>query len=155
MTLTRKDGRTGVFAACLAISLAGCAPQMYPVRGNVTLEDGTPLTKGLVIFERVEGGPALTARGDIRADGQYELSTERPGDGVPPGRYKVAINPLDGSDAPDEEKVLPFDSKYMNMKTSGLECEVKSGETNYPIKLTKPAKAKGRVPAKSRGQERN
>jgi hypothetical protein len=142
MALMRSGSRWGALAIamCLTPNLMGCAPKMYPVSGDVALEDGTPLTRGLVIFERVEGGPAVTARGDIRPDGRYELSTERPGDGVPPGRYKVAINPLDNSDAPDEEKVLPFDSKYMNMKTSGLECEVKPGENTYPIKLSKPTR---------------
>jgi hypothetical protein len=140
MSLIRTGGLWGTLAVCLAINLTGCGKKKYPVHGDVTLEDGTPLTKGLVIFERVEGGPAITARGGISSDGRYEMSTERLGDGVPLGRYKVVVNPLDGSDAPDEEKVLPFDSKYLNMKTSGLECEVKAGENDYPIKLFKPAK---------------
>jgi hypothetical protein len=111
---------------------------MYPVRGTVTLEDGTPLTRGLVIFERVDGGPPVTARGNIQEDGRYELSTERPGDGAPPGLYKVAINPLDTSDVPDEQKALPFDVKYLNLSKSGLQCEVKPGENDCPIKLSPP-----------------
>lgn len=141
MTQTSRAGRRAVaaLAVCLAAGLAGCGAGKYPVRGTVTLEDGTPLTKGLVIFERVDGGPPLTARGNVQPDGRYELSTETPGDGVPTGRYKVAINPLDTSDAPDEQKVLPFDVKYVNLKTSGLECEVKAGENDYPIKLSRPA----------------
>jgi hypothetical protein len=122
----------------LALGLAGCGTKFYPVRGTVTLPDGSPLAKGLVIFERVDGGPPLTARGHVGPDGRYELSTERPGDGVPPGRYKACINPLDTSDAPDEEKVLPFDVKYLNLKTSGLEFEVTAGENDCPIKLTAP-----------------
>jgi hypothetical protein len=126
-------------AAGVLFAASGCGPQMYPVRGTVTLEDGTPLAKGLIIFERVEGGPPLTARGDIGPDGRYELSTEKPGDGVPAGRYRVSINPLDTSDVPDEQKVLPFDAKYLNMKTSGLECEVKAGVIEYPIRLSPPA----------------
>jgi hypothetical protein len=113
---------------------------MHPVRGTVTLEDGTPLAKGLVIFERFDGGPALTARGDIGPDGRYELSTEKTGDGVPPGKYRVSINPLDTSDTPDEQKVLPFDVKYLNLKTSGLEYEVKAGVNEFPIRLAPPAK---------------
>ena len=123
----------------LALCAAGCGAKFYPVHGTITLEDGSPLTKGLVIFERVEGGPALTARGNIGPDGRFELSTERPGDGVPPGRYKVSINPLDTSDAPDEQKVLPFDVRYMNLKTSGLEFEVKTGANDISIKLTGPS----------------
>jgi hypothetical protein len=118
---------------------------MHPVRGAVTLEDGTPVTRGLVIFERVDGGPPLTARGDIQPDGRYELSTEAPGDGVAAGRYRVSINPLDTSDVPDEQKTLPFDVKYLSQKTSGLEFEVKPGATDYPIRLAPPApKGRGR-----------
>ena len=135
--------RLAGLAVCLAVALPGCGPRMYPVRGTVTLEDGTPLAKGLVIFERVDGGPPLTARGDIQADGRYELSTETPGDGVPAGRYRVSINPLDTSDVPDEQKVLPFDHKYLSHQSSGLEVEVKAGDNDYPIRLAKPTK-KGR-----------
>ena len=129
---------------CLALAASGCGPRMYPVKGTVTLEDGSPLTRGLVIFERVDGGPPVTARGDIQPDGRYELSTENPGDGVPAGRYRVAINPLDSSDVPDEQKVLPFDHKFLNLQPGGLEVEVKAGPNDYPIRLTKPTRGKGR-----------
>src|SRR5262245_9468266 len=129
-----------IATAGLAMAMAGCGSRMYPVRGAVTLQDGAPRAKGLVIFERFEGGPALTARGDIGPDGHYELSTENPGDGVPPGKYRVSINPLDTSDTPDEQKVLPFDVKYLNLKTSGLEYEVKSGVNEFPIRLAPPGK---------------
>src|SRR5262245_48095191 len=121
---------------------AGCGGGKYPVRGVVTLDDGAPLSRGLVVFERVDGGPPVSARGDVGADGRYELSTDKPGDGVPPGRYKVLVNPLDLSDVPDEQKKLPFDRKYLKFETSGLECEVKAGGTEYPIKLTRPADAR-------------
>ena|SRR5215218_8772694 len=139
MTRTNDRRWAAAAAACLLFGLAGCGPHMHPVRGTVTLEDGTPLTRGLVIFERVAGGPPLTARGDIQADGRYDLSTEAPGDGVPAGRYRVSINPLDTSDVPDEQKTLPFDVKYLSQKTSGLEFEVKPGTNDYPIRLSPPA----------------
>jgi hypothetical protein len=120
--------------------LAGCSNGKHPVRGTVTLDDGTPLTKGLVVFERIDGGPAITARGQVGPDGRYELSTDKPDDGVPPGRYKVLINAMDLSDVPDEKKHLPFDVRYTKFETSGLECEVKAGGTDFPIKLDRPKK---------------
>lgn len=137
-------GRRGLAAAWAlgVLGLAGCGARMYPVRGTVALEDGTPVTRGLVVFERVDGGPAVTARGNVQPDGRYELSTERPGDGVPPGRYRVLFNPMDLSDVPDEKKNLPFDVKYLKFDTSGLECEVKPGGTEFPIKLDRPARAR-------------
>jgi hypothetical protein len=106
----------------------------------VTLEDGTPLTKGLVVFEAA-GGKGVTARGEIQADGRYQLGTLKPGDGVPAGRYRVLINPLDLSAVPDEQKELPFDHKYLKFETSGLEYEVKAGSNEYPIQLSKGSRA--------------
>jgi hypothetical protein len=144
LTSMTRGGRALAPAALVlvALGLAGCGNRMYPVKGTVTLEDGTPLSKGLIIFERVDGGPPLTARGDIQPDGSYQLSTTKPGDGVPPGKYKVLINPLDLSDVPDEQKNLPFDAKYLSLANSGLEYEVKAGPNEYPIKLARPAKGR-------------
>src|SRR5581483_11393870 len=121
-------------APVLLVALAGCAGK-YPVRGTVTYDDGTPVTKGLVVFERTAGGPPVTARGQIQPDGHYELSTDKPGD-------RVLLNPLDLSDVPDEQKVLPFDLKFLKFETSGLEYEVKSGPNEYPITVTRQQKKK-------------
>jgi hypothetical protein len=143
MYRTVKGGR-GVgpaVALLLLLGAAGCEAggKLYPVGGNVTLDDGKPLTKGVVIFERTEGGPPVTARGEIKPDGSYQLSTYRPGDGVPPGKYRVLINPLDLSEVPDEEKQLPFDAKYLKFETSGLEYEVRPGSNNgFSFRLGRP-----------------
>src|SRR4051812_40667684 len=140
MPASHYPGRRAVAVAVLAVGLSGCGGGKYPVRGTVTLDDGTPLAKGLIVFERVDGGPPVTARGDVGPDGRYALSTEKPGDGVPPGRYKVLVNPLDLSDVPDDQKTLPFDVKYTKFDTSGLEYTVQSGENDFPIRLERPKK---------------
>jgi len=142
MPTCSSPGRRAVAVAALALGLSGCGSSKYPVHGTVTLDDGTPLTKGLIVFERVDGGPPVTAQGNVGPDGRYALSTDKRGDGVPPGRYKVLINPLELSDLPDEQKTLPFDVKYLKYDTSGLECEVRSGENDFPIRLEKPKKAR-------------
>src|SRR5262249_14412620 len=111
-------------AAAVLLALTGCGNRLYPVRGTVTLEDGTPITKGMIICERFEGGPAVSAQGAIQSDGTYRLGTTKPGDGLPPGKYRVLINAMDLSDLPDDKKDIPFDSKYLNFQTSGLELEV-------------------------------
>jgi hypothetical protein len=92
----------------------------------------------MVIFEGTVDGQAVMARGEIRPNGSYELSTYKPGDGLPPGKYRVLINPMDLSDVPDEKKDLPFDHKYLRYETSGLEYEVKAGANDYPIRLARP-----------------
>ena len=132
-----------LMALPLALGLAaagGCGPRQYPVTGTVTLENGSPLTKGLLVFESRD--KAHTARGNVGPDGRYELSTLKQGDGVFPGPYRVLVNPIDLSDVPDEQKVLPFDAKYLKFDTSGLEFEVAAGTNDIPIKLDRPSRRK-------------
>jgi hypothetical protein len=128
-----------IAALVLLVSTAGCGRRMYPVHGIVTLDDGRPLTRGMVIFEGQPEGVTVMARGQIQPDGSYQLGTEKPGDGVPPGKYRVQINPIDLSEVPDEKKNLPFDIKYLRFNTSGLEYEVKAGSNEFPIQLSRPA----------------
>ena len=129
-------------ALVLLLGLAGCGKGYYPVRGTVTLEDGTPVTKGVVIFERIEGVP-VRAQGEIQPDGSYQLGTHKPGDGVRPGKYRALIDPMGLSGVSDEQKVPPFDVKYSKFETSGLEYEVKAGPNEIPIKVTKSDKGGG------------
>src|SRR6478672_4426663 len=76
------------------LALAGCGrgPRLYPVHGKVTWENGNEareLAGGLVICESVDG--KVGARGDIEKDGSFHLSTYKPGDGVLPGKHRVAV----------------------------------------------------------------
>jgi hypothetical protein len=125
-----------------ALALTGCGDRLYSVRGTVTLDDGTPVTKGMIICERFEGGPAVSAQGAIQPDGTFRLGTTKPGDGLPVGKYRVLINAMDLSDLPDDKKDIPFDSKYLSFQSSGLELEVKNGEVDYPIRLAKSPRRK-------------
>jgi hypothetical protein len=135
-TLGRLFGRLALLG--VAVLAFGCGSKYAPVRGTVTLEDGKPLTHGMVVFETTDG--TEMARGMIQSDGSYELSTRKPGDGVKPGRYRALVSPLDMADVPDEQKTLPFDTKYTRFQTSGLEFDVTSGPNVIPIKLTRQAK---------------
>jgi hypothetical protein len=128
--------------ALAALALTGCADRLYPVHGTVALDDGTPVTKGMIICERFEGGPAVSAQGEIRPDGTFRLGTTKPDNGLPPGKYRVLINAMDLSDLPDDKKDIPFDAKYLNFQTSGLELEVKNGDVDYPIRLARSSRRK-------------
>jgi|SRR6516164_1493059 hypothetical protein len=122
---------------------AGCSSRQFPVHGKVTLEDGTPLTGGLVIFEsRVpEGKIPIMARGAIRADGSYELSTSKPGDGARPGKYRVIILPPQPDvDASSKVRSPTFDRRYSDFTTSGLEFEVKAAANDILIQVARPGK---------------
>jgi hypothetical protein len=132
-----------IFPTVLVLLLAsvGCGDRMYSISGTVTLEDGPPLTKGMVVFERVGDKPVM-ARGAVQPDGRYELGTNRPGDGVLTGKYREQINHMDLSEVPDEKKNLPYDLKYLKFETSGLEYDVPAASNDYPIKLDRPQKGK-------------
>ncbi len=135
--------RSPAWAVLAAVfGAAGCGERLHPVHGKVTLEDGKPLTRGMVVCERREGGATVTARGEIKPDGTYQLGTDRPGGGAPPGRYRTLINPMDFTDVPDEQKNLPYDLKYLRFETSGLEFEVKSGSNEFPIRLERSNKGR-------------
>lgn len=128
-----------VAIALLMLGVGGCGPRLYPVQGTVTFEDGAPVSGGLVVFESAgaDGKASVMARGAIQADGRYELSTDRPGDGVPAGQYRVRLVPpepsLDGRTSPAPS----FDRRYTRFQTSGLEFEVKPGSNTYPIQVAR------------------
>jgi hypothetical protein len=132
-------------AALLLVFVAGCNQSLAPVRGTVTYEDGSPVTRGTVVFESKDVEKPITARGSIQPDGSYQLGTLKPGDGVPPGMYRALLAPqvdLSEADKPASQRTPPlFDERWSDFGTSGLEFEVKSGSNDIPIKIARPANA--------------
>lgn len=129
----------GPVVLLLLLGAAGCASKLQPVRGKVVFPDGKPLTEGLVVFEpEQQGNSPISARGEIQADGSYQLSTYKPGDGALPGKYRVLVAPKnDLNDADKPRQPPPFDPRYMAFDSSGLEFEVQSGANEFPIELTR------------------
>jgi len=124
----------------LGLSLArltGCGSKNIQVHGKVTLPDGKPAAGSQVVFQGGAEKRKFTARGDVGPDGTFTVGTEKPGDGVPPGKYNVIVNPPPMVNA-EGLYVVPFNNKFTNFTTSGLEFEVKPGATNdFEIKVTK------------------
>jgi hypothetical protein len=120
----------------LCIGFVGCGSELQPVRGKLMLPDGKPAANSQVVFEGPIGGKTISARGDVHADGSFELSTAQPGDGVPLGKYRVQVNPPPVVDAEAAQRA-PFHPKFSDFSTSGLEFEVKAGSNDFPIQLTK------------------
>lgn len=112
--------------------LTGCGsgddgPKLTNVTGTVTI-DGEPATSGTVAFAPVDG-LGNTATGTVDSDGQFEMSTHRPGDGVAPGKYKVGISIVDTPAHGDADGTLHAATyrtpeKYMNPELSGLVVEI-------------------------------
>jgi hypothetical protein len=133
-----------VAAAGLMISgLSGCGEPtyptatLYPVKGQVLLSDGKPLTSGQVVFVSNQDVAFL---GKVESDGRFSIKTGA-SDGAPEGEYKVRIEPelqpgIAGRAKKGGAAHLPFPAKYAHDTTSGLKVTVKPGENNLePFKL--------------------
>jgi len=87
MTKIHRAAGGCFFAAGLTV-LAGCGTKLQPAGGKI-LVDGNPVKEGTVMFCPVNKGRPATAR--IMEDGSFTLSFAQPGDGLPPGDYRVVI----------------------------------------------------------------
>ena len=122
---------------------SGCSGNAS-VTGLVKFDDGTPLTIGEVIFE----SSTLEARGPINSSGKYAMETNKAGDGIPPGQYRVYIGGAveatgkdisvgaRGDSRPEMRPVI--DEKFTQPATSGLTCDVK-GSQKFDITVSKPS----------------
>jgi hypothetical protein len=76
-----------LFVAIFA-SQSGCGPKLHKAGGSVKV-DGKPIDQGTVgFYPVVPGRPSMA---EVQPDGTFELSYLNPGDGLPPGEYKVTI----------------------------------------------------------------
>jgi hypothetical protein len=77
----------------LALSLSGCGSEARPeptikAGGKVSYEDGAPVTRVAVVFQRV-GDSTCSAMGRLDDQGNFTLGTYAADDGAPPGKYQV------------------------------------------------------------------
>jgi hypothetical protein len=127
-------------AMSLAISVTGCGtsgPALGKVKGKVTA-NGQPVTAGAIILHPATGLAATQASGGVGADGTFEITTEKPGDGAAIGKHNVSYSApgderaeWDGYGTPPPVKVSP----YKNLASSIKEFEVKSGQNELNIEL--------------------
>ena len=142
MTL-RITRRLRVLVPVLALLAVGCASGRYPVGGRVAYEDGTPVESGTVIGEATVDGKAVGVQGNIEKDGSFTWGSEKPGDGAPPGTYKVLVMPRALGDAELSEGKQPaVAGKYTKFETSGITFEVKPEKNVLNITVSRP-KPKG------------
>ncbi|MDR1271186.1 MAG: carboxypeptidase-like regulatory domain-containing protein [Planctomycetaceae bacterium] len=121
-----------VFLLFLLFFCSGCN-KLVTVSGKVTYPDGTPVTGNNVIFTT----KTYEARGILKEDGTYSLTSLKPGDGVPPGIYTVYFDNPVQSLPPDFKMKRIVNEKYCSPSTSGLTCEIK-GKTKFNFTIEKP-----------------
>lgn len=115
------------FGICsIAILLLGCSVQQK-ITGTVKFDDGTPLTQGSVIFE----SDSEKFFGFLDTNGNFSMGTEKSGDGIKAGSYKVRLAGTEITEYTESgdsivTKLVP--DKYTNTFTSGWTAEVGSGK---------------------------
>ncbi len=143
MNYSRSSLLSVVLVAIAGMATLGCgsADNMAPVKGVVTV-GGEPVPSGTIQFIPASGGRPAT--GQIGSDGSYALSTKTPGDGVPPGEYKVIIEAKQTSGGGGGDISVPSGpvkvtwlapQKYSTVASSDLTATVESGtnEINFPL----------------------
>lgn len=117
---------------------AGCSDRVH-VSGKVLLQSGEPITKGLVVFENEK----LSGISDIKTDGSYSIGLIKPGEGIPPGTYNIAIqatgtmggvkSDMGDISSNNPPEVIPetsqVDMKYTLSRTSGLSIIIEAGKS--------------------------
>jgi hypothetical protein len=124
-------------AGLVLVGLAGCGgTRYYPVDGEVVYPDGTPVTgmKGAtVVMESADR--AVSAQGTVDEHGRFVMMTEKPGDGVAPGKQRVAITRA--GDNPEKPAPRVIAAKYEDARTSGLEADVEAKPNHVRLTVEK------------------
>jgi len=144
----------GLLLASLTV-WAGCGGEAgldgtTAVSGVVTYK-GQPVEGANISFSPT-GGTGRAASALTDAEGRFQLTTLKPGDGALPGSYQVAVSKTEVQNAmtPEEaqayfekhlktpevkhKELLP--AKYKHSNTSGLSAEVtEGGENNFTFDL--------------------
>lgn len=123
---------------------AGCGgrdgPAVVPVSGRLTM-NGEPLTGVRIrFFPDTAHTQGVTAFADTNEEGRFEITTQKPADGIVPGQYLVDVNmpspvapPPPGTKAWDlsskqvESSNIP--EKYQDSKTSELSFNIEGGKS--------------------------
>jgi hypothetical protein len=141
----RRQELVALLTTLALTGAAGCGAKKYPVEGKVVWTDGSPakeLAGGMVVFESTEA--PRSARGEVKEDGSFRLTTESPDDGLLPGHYRVLVSQHrpepDGITRPPPP---PMDPRFEDFKTSGLEFTIEPKKNDVVLKVDR-ARRKGK-----------
>ena len=121
-------------------ALAGCSGNRVQVSGTVTAK-GERVKGGTLVFSPVGADPNQTARAAtaaVQPDGTFSLGTNSPGDGAPPGRYRVSYTPpaqeLTEQQRSDPKYTAP-PPPYLGLAPKQAEVEIPPGGGTLTIEL--------------------
>lgn len=115
--------------ACLGCSAAGggAPTTRIPVKGKVTYK-GQPVARGRIKFQ--PDGFGRPAFGPLKSDGTYELTTEKPGDGVVAGHHLVTV-----TDTGIQSPKNALATKWASKAASGMTADVDATNTEFNFDL--------------------
>jgi hypothetical protein len=121
--------------------LTGCYGKNVPLSGVVTFsDDNTPLTMGTVYLT----SETFQASGHIQKDGSFIIGSEYPGNGIPPGAYKVSISGVYGKKGNVINSRNPnyslIDTKWSSPQTSGMIITVDAKTRRLELKIDRNPK---------------
>jgi hypothetical protein len=128
------------------IVVTGCGgeagPRTVAVRGIVTY-NGKPLTKGEVVFAPVDPTKSKGATAAIGTDGRFTPSTNRSGDGLMVGDYRITVTSyvVDTLNTPPPELAklkdggLAIPKRYTIAEQSGLTATISSADSGKELRL--------------------
>jgi hypothetical protein len=123
---------------------AGCGESAtYPVTGQVVFEDGTPLSTGGIVLTQSTTAEGLgqNARGEIRTDGTFRLTTFKTDDGAVPGKHRVLVRAQRDQDDYIKRGIIPrpvIDPRFESYQTSELEMNVKKASNEVTLVVERP-----------------
>ena len=114
----------------------------YKVKGQLNFEDGTTPAFGDIEFYNAEH--KINARGKIKRDGSFTVTTYNEGDGAIAGKHQIVILQMTGSyltaksnrDIKHDHGQLAH-PRYVDYRTSGLACTITEGENDVTLVLEK------------------
>ena len=117
----------------LVLGCGGGEDEMLQVTGTVKNADGSPVTaeSAMVVFQPVGEGRA--ASGSIGPDGDFEMMTFKPGDGMKPGQYKVVLEVW--KDYRARTPAVP--TEYTTAEATPLEATVDDDNTHFDFVVEK------------------
>ncbi len=117
-------------------------PDTFATKGKVVFADGSPLAGGTIMFQSSgHGDQVFNARGLIKQDGTFQMTTFDSNDGAVAGEHKVLVREAaPASDfAPPSATAKLVDPRFMSFDTSGLTVNVKEENNDLTIKIDRPA----------------
>lgn len=125
-----------LFASLAVLLIAGCGDSRYPmteITGKVTFNGSPPPKPGRMAFQLVPGSgsgelPYRPGSAAFGADGEFQVTTFKKGDGLMPGTYEVRVICLDGlpgqTKSYDDVSLVPADWKPDNLVVTGEESSM-------------------------------